>query len=86
MSETPRTYKSFREWKNKSRQTEYIKSTPLLGADGTLKAKGWAKRNVFEYDRNLVKAKLMSRKEWEFYKGSDGKYMVQINFANIRQG
>ena len=86
MGETPRTYKSFREWTAKSKQTEYTNSTPLLGADGTLKAKGWAKRNVFEYDRNLVKAKLMSRKEWDFYQVSDGKYMVQINFANINVG
>ena len=86
MGETPRTYKSFREWTAKSKQTEYTNSTPLLGADGTLKAKGWAKRNVFEYDRSLVKAKLMSRKEWDFYQVSDGKYMVQINFANINVG
>ena len=86
MSETPRTYKSFREWKNKSKQTEYTQSTPLLAADGTLQAKGWARKNVFEYDRNLVKARLMSRKEWDFYQVSDGKYMVQINFANINIG
>ncbi len=84
--ETPRTYKNFTEWNEKSKQTEYTESTPLLSEDGTLLAKGWARHNVFEYDRNLVQKGIMSRKEWDFYQISDGNYMIQISFANISIG
>ena len=69
----------------KSAQREYKEKTPLLGADGTLQARGWARRNVFGYDRTRVKHP-MRRKEWDFYQISDGKYMVQISFANISLG
>ena len=81
-----RTYVPFWDWKEKSKQTEYTESTPLLNADGTLNAKGWARHNVFEYDRNLVKTGVMSRKEWDFYQVSNGKMMVQLSFANINIG
>ena len=81
-----RTYVPFWDWKEKSKQTEYTESTPLLNADGTLNAKGWARHNVFEYDRSLVKTGVMSRKEWDFYQVSNGKMMVQLSFANINIG
>jgi len=83
-TETPRTYVPYKDWKEKSKQIEYTESTPLLNPDGTLLAKGWAKRNVFEYDRTKVKSRFISRKEWDFYQISDGKCMIQLNFANIR--
>ena len=81
--ETERTYLPFTQWKERSAQKEYTQPTPLLSADGTLLAKGWARRNVFEYDRSLVKHGIISRKEWDFYQISDGKCMLQLNFANI---
>ena len=80
-----KTYKGWQEWAEPSKQTEYTEPTPLLGPDGTLLAKGWARHNVFDYDRNSVK-KVMRRKEWDFYQLSNGKYMVQISFANISLG
>ena len=80
-----RTYKSFTEWEKPSLQREYTEPTPLLAADGTLLAKGWARENVFRYDRNRVKHS-MRRKEWDFYQISDGKRMLQISFANISLG
>lgn len=84
--ETERTYVPFNKWKEKSKQTEYTESTPLLSPDGTLLAKGWARRNVFEYNRDYVKSGIMSRKEWDFYQVCNGKLMVQLNFANIHVG
>ena len=81
-----RTYVPFQDWPEKSKQIEYTESTPLLNADGTLNAKGWARHNVFEYDRNLVKKGIISRKEWDFYQVSNGKLTVQLNFANINAG
>ena len=85
--ETPRTYVPYKDWKAPSQQTEYTEATPLLNKDGTLNAKGWARHNVFDYDRTLVKkGSPMSKKEWDFYQISDGKYMLQLSFANIGIG
>ena len=85
--ETKRTYVPYWDWKEKSKQTEYTEATPLLNKDGTLNAKGWARHNVFDYDRTLVKkGSPMSKKEWDFYQISDGKYMLQLSFANIGIG
>ena len=66
-----KTYRGWQEWAAPSRQTEYTDETPLLAEDGTLLAKGWAKKNVFQYDRNRVRH-VMRRKEWDFYQISDG--------------
>lgn len=84
--ELPRTYIPFTEWKTKSKQREYTSETPLLNPDSTLAAKGWARKNVFTYDRNLVKHSLISRKEWDFYTITDGKVQLLISFANIGIG
>ena len=46
-NELQRTYVPFWEWKEKSKQTEYTEKTHLLDSDGTLLAKGWARKNVF---------------------------------------
>ena len=80
-----RTYQSWAETPFTSEQREYTEQTPLLNPDGTLSAKGWARENVFLYDRNLVRHPYR-RKEWDFYQLSNGSYMVQISFANISLG
>ena len=80
-----KTYAGWQDWARPSLQTEYTEPAPLLAEDGTLLAKGWARGNVFHYDRNRVK-RVFRRKEWDFYQISDGRYMVQISFANISLG
>lgn len=80
-----RTYRSYRDWDAPSLQTEYTEETPLLGDGGTLLARGWARRNVFGYDRDKVRAKA-HRKEWDFYQISDGRHVLQLVFANITLG
>ena len=80
-----KTYSSFLEWEKPSQQREYREPAPLLAEDGTLLAKGWARKNVFRYDRNLVKH-VLRRKEWDFYQISNGSLMLQISFANISLG
>ena len=57
----------------------------MLAEDGTLLVKGWARKNVFQYDRNRVRH-TMRRKEWDFYQISNGRLMLQISFANISLG
>lgn len=80
-----RTYKSWTEWEKPSLQREYTEETPLLDPDGTLLAAGWARRNVFRYDRDAVRH-VLRRKEWDFYQISDGRLMLQVSFANISLG
>ena len=75
-----RTYQSFWEWEEKSKQREYTEKTPLLGSDGTLIAKGWARKNVFEYDRNRSTPN-NRKKEWDFYQVSNGKFMAKKAFS-----
>ena len=83
--ELKRTYSNYLEWEEKSKQTEYTEKTPLLDADGNLLAKGWARHNVFDYERSFSKPN-KRKKEWDFYQISDGRYMVQISFAKISIG
>ena len=75
-----KTYRSWQEWANSSLQKEYTDPTPLLAEDGSLLAKGWARKNVFQYDRNRVKH-VLRRKEWDFYQISDGHFMAQVSFV-----
>lgn len=82
---TERTYKSFTQWAEKSKQTEYTAETPLLAEDGTLLAKGWARHNFFTYNRNHAKPNIR-KKEWDFYQIANDTYLVQISFANISFG
>ena len=58
-----RTYTPWQDWKNPSAQKEYKEPTKMLSEDGTLLAAGWARHNVFDYDRFSVKHP-MRRKEW----------------------
>ncbi len=81
-----KTYVGWQELGYKRNQVEYKEPTKLLADDGTLLVQGgWARHNVFEYDR--TKAQPQKRgKEWDFYQLSDGKYMLQISVANISIG
>ena len=84
-NETKRTYIPFNEWKESSTQTEYTERTPLLSSDGTLLVKGWARHNVFDYERSFSKPN-KRKKEWDFYQLGNKDYSVQISFANISVG
>lgn len=84
--ELPRTYVPFKDWKEKSKQTEYTEPTPLLAPDGTLLAKGWARKYIFDYNRDYVKKGIISRKEWDFYTIFDDRMQILVSFANINIG
>ena len=61
-----RTYPSWLEGQLTSKQTEYTKPTKLLAADGKLLSPGWARHNVFDYERDNAKP-AWRKKEWDFY-------------------
>lgn len=79
--EMKRTYTPFKDFPEKSKQIEYTESTPLLAEDGSVLAKGWARRNVFEYDRTKISKRW--RKEWEFYLCVNEKQMCLVSIVSI---
>ncbi len=68
------------------KQVEITTPTLLLNEDGSLKQPGYCKRNIYIYNRENIKASKLRIKEWDFYQVSDGRYVVQMNFANISLG
>ncbi len=81
-----KTYVGWQELPEKRKQIEYKQPTKLLDEKGNLLVKGgWARHNVFEYDRTAARPQWRG-KEWDFYQVSDGRYMVQISMANISIG
>jgi hypothetical protein len=83
--EYKKPYLSWTEEKEKRKQIEIKEPTRLLGDDGTLLVKGWARHNIFEYDRTVARPQWRG-KEWDFYQIGNGEYFVQISFANISIG
>lgn len=63
-------------------QIEITQSTELLTEDGKLAVTGWAKKNIFDYNRRLAKPRCRL-KEWDYYQISDGEYLVKIFFYNV---
>ena len=81
-----KTYISWKDLNKKRNQVEYTHPTQLLDTDGNLLVRGgWARHNVFEYDRTFAHPQWRG-KEWDFYQLCNGKYMVQISIANISIG
>ena len=51
-----KTYVSFLDLQEKRKQIEYKEPTKLIDDDGKLLVKGgWARHNVFEYDRTKAR-------------------------------
>lgn len=67
-------------------QHEITEPVALLDAEGQLFEPGYCKRNLFVYDRAAITAPSLRLKEWDFYQVSDGKHMLQVNFADISIG
>lgn len=81
---TKRTYTPYWNFPKKSAQTEYTEPTPLLDVDGRLLAKGWARRNYFDFDVKTISKRW--RKEWEFYLINNGSYMALVSIVGIALG
>ncbi len=80
-----RTYPSWIDGEVNSKQTEYTEPVKLFADDGTLLTPGWARHNVFDYEREKARPS-WRRKEWDMFQISNGKMMVQMTFANISIG
>lgn len=64
-------------------QYEITQATPLLLADGSLGAKGYAKKMHILYNREKAKAFPVKLKEWNFYQIQCGNYVLQITLGHV---
>ncbi|MCR4690374.1 MAG: DUF2804 domain-containing protein, partial [Lachnospiraceae bacterium] len=53
--------------KNTARNHEVTKQQDLLDERGQLREPGWARRQVWTYDRSMIKAPKWRIKEWDYY-------------------
>ena len=49
------------------RNHEVTRQQPLLGPDGEIVEPGWARRQVWNYNRKQIKASSLKIKEWDYY-------------------
>ncbi len=63
---------------------EITEQTPLLRADGTVAAHGWARGPLVQYDRSLVQEEhLGGLREWEYYAVFAPDFAVGLTLAHI---
>jgi len=64
-------------------QNEITKPEPLHNEDGTLFNPGFARTPYQTYDRSLIKASRLRRKEWDYYLISDDKCALCLTIADL---
>src|SRR5262249_33101917 len=63
---------------------EVTAPTPLLDANGSLEAWGWAKRAIIEYNRSAIPAKRHARiKEWEHYTIMSPEFTIGVTIVQL---
>ncbi len=67
-------------------QVMITEKTPLLDENGALTQPGYCFTNLYEYDRDAIKANATRIKEWDFYQISNDDFTVQITIADISLG
>ncbi|MGB9339380.1 MAG: DUF2804 domain-containing protein [Polyangiales bacterium] len=64
--------------------SEITVETPLLHADGTVAAHGWARGPLMQYDRSLVQADhLPGLREWEYYAVFAPDFAIGLTLADL---
>lgn len=73
------------EASNPSDPGEITTETPLLHADGTVAAHGWARGPFVQYDRSLVREERRSGlREWEYYAVFTPDFAIGLTLADLR--
>ena len=65
------------------KQTEITTETPLLDEKGRALKPGYCKRNLYIYNKDVIRNKRRRIKEWDFYLITDGRIKIELNFFNI---
>jgi hypothetical protein len=69
---------------NRSDPGEITEETPLLNADGTLAAHGWARGPLMQYDRSLIRAdQIDALREWEYYAVFTPNFAIGLTLADL---
>ncbi|HOV63488.1 MAG TPA: DUF2804 family protein, partial [Spirochaetia bacterium] len=64
-------------------QREITETQRLLDENGALIRPGFARKMVFEYNREQIKAGLFSLKEWDFYQVISGDDVLQLTIGHV---
>jgi len=64
-------------------QQEITKPTPILGDDGHVVQAGWARDDLFIYDRSKLAVNAFRVKEWDFWEVFNSKCRVVLNIFDI---
>ncbi len=64
-------------------QAEITERTDILGDDGHVLRPGWARDDLFNYDRKKITVSPMRIKEWDFWEAFNDNYRVVMNIFDI---
>lgn len=64
-------------------QAEITKRTEILGDDGHVLQPGWARDDLFNYDRKKITSSPFRIKEWDFWEVFNDNYRVVLNIFDI---
>ncbi len=64
-------------------QREITQAQTLLDENGALIEPGYARKMMFEYNREQIKAGPFSLKEWDFYQAISGDYVLQLTIGHV---
>ena len=64
-------------------QKEIVNKTKLLNEKGEISQPGFAKRMLYEYNKENIKAGPLALKEWDFYQVIIGDYVLKLTIGNI---
>lgn len=64
-------------------QKEIIKTTKLLDEQGHIIKPGYAKKMMYEYNRENIKSSPLAKKEWDFYQVIIGDWVLKLTIGNI---
>jgi hypothetical protein len=64
-------------------QEEITKRTDILGDNGLVLRPGWARDDLFNYDRKKVTSSPIRIKEWDFWEVFNDNYRVVLNIFDI---
>ena len=64
------------------RNHEVTKEQPLLGEDGRIAEPGWARRQVWKYDRKRIQSPAFRIKEWDYYLVMNEDYAAAFTLSD----
>jgi hypothetical protein len=64
-------------------QREITEMTDLLDTKGNVACPGYAKKMLFRYNRDRIRARPFALKEWDFYQIARGDWILQLTIGHV---